>query len=131
MEASQQRGRRGLGLRLTGLDKAVVNWNPSLEEVTIPERVAWLHNQEAEGSLLEISVDSLWQEVVRGPKKLTIDNETNFCEEMILKRVLEHKSVFDNLGAEDMRRARTKSNPFEIIRGNIFLNRAAVKMANM
>ncbi|CRK87694.1 CLUMA_CG001485, isoform A [Clunio marinus] len=30
-----------------------------------------------------------------------------------------------------MRRARTKSNPFETIRGNIFLNRAAVKMANM
>jgi cap1 methyltransferase len=69
--------------------------------------------------------------VGRGPKKSTIDNETNFCDENILKRVLESKTVFDNLGAEDMRRARTKSNPFETIRGNIFQNRAAVKMANI
>jgi len=30
-----------------------------------------------------------------------------------------------------MFRARTRSNPFETIRGNIFLNRAAVKMANI
>lgn len=30
-----------------------------------------------------------------------------------------------------MRRARMNSNPFETIRGAFFLNRAAVKMANM
>jgi len=30
-----------------------------------------------------------------------------------------------------MRKARTNSNPFELIRGAIFQNRAAMKMANM
>ena len=30
-----------------------------------------------------------------------------------------------------MRKARTKSNPFEIIQGVFFLNRAAMKMAEM
>ena len=30
-----------------------------------------------------------------------------------------------------MRQARTRSNPYETIRGAIFLNRAAMKMANM
>lgn len=30
-----------------------------------------------------------------------------------------------------MRKARTRSNPFELIKGVFFLNRAAVKMANM
>lgn len=107
-----------------------MKWDPNIEEVNIPETVTWLHN-ESEESLLDLSLESLWEKVVRGPKKLTIDNETNFCDENILKRVLESKSVFDNLGADDMRRARTKSNPFETIRGNIFVNRAAVKMANM
>ncbi|KAJ4444703.1 hypothetical protein ANN_06500 [Periplaneta americana] len=40
-------------------------------------------------------------------------------------------SVFDELEPDEMRRARTRSNPFETIRGAFFLNRAAMKMANM
>lgn len=131
IEASQQKGRRGLGMRLDDLDKAAVKWDPSIEEVLIPERVEWLVNDEADDTLLELTMDTLSAWIKRGAKKITIDNESTFCDENILKRVLESKSVFDNLGAEDMRRARTKSNPFETIRGNIFQNRAAVKMANM
>lgn len=131
IEASQQKGRRGLGMRLDDLDKAAVKWDPAIEEVNIPERVEWLVNSEADDTLLEFNSDVLSSWTRRGAKKLTIDNETMFCDENILKRVLESKSVFDNLGAEDMRRARTKSNPFETIRGNIFQNRAAVKMANL
>lgn len=131
IEASQQRGRRGLGLRLDDLDKAAVKWDPEIEELYIPERVKWLTNELEDSLLTEPTMDTLSTWTNYGPKKLTIENETNFCDEDILKRVLESKSVFDNLGAEDMRRSRTKSNPFETIRGNIFLNRAAVKMANM
>lgn len=41
------------------------------------------------------------------------------------------QSVFDELEEEEMRKARLRSNPFETIRGAIFLNRAAMKMANM
>jgi cap1 methyltransferase len=41
------------------------------------------------------------------------------------------QSVFDELQPEELRRARTRSNPFETIRGAFFLNRAAMKMANM
>lgn len=132
IEASMQKGRRGLGLRLDDLDRVADNWDPTIEDLNIPEKVEWLSNEKADEYLLqEFSIDQLLSWVHRGPRKITIDNETKFCDENILKRVLESKSVFDNLGAEDMRRARTKSNPFETIRGNIFLNRAAVKMANM
>jgi cap1 methyltransferase len=35
------------------------------------------------------------------------------------------------LEEEELRKARTRSNPFETIRGAFFLNRAAMKMANM
>lgn len=118
-------------MRLDDLDAAAEKWDPNIEEIFIPEKVDWLNNTDPDDSLLEMTMDSLKSWVGQGPKKSTIDNETTFCDEMILKRVLESKTVFDNLGAEDMRRARTKSNPFETIRGCIFLNRAAVKMANM
>lgn len=131
IEASHQKGRRGLGMRLDDLDKAAVKWDPAIEDISVPEKYEWLLNQEPDDALTELSMDTLSAWVLRGAKKFTIDNETKFCDENILKRVLESKSVFDNLGAEDMRRARTKSNPFETIRSNIFINRAAVKMANM
>ncbi len=39
--------------------------------------------------------------------------------------------MFDRLEPEEMRKARTRSNPFETIRGVFFQNRAAMKMANM
>jgi cap1 methyltransferase len=39
--------------------------------------------------------------------------------------------VFDELDPEELRKARARSNPFETIRGGFFLNRAAMKMANM
>lgn len=35
------------------------------------------------------------------------------------------QSVFDELDGEEMRRARTRSNPYEMIRGVFFLNRFA------
>ena len=33
------------------------------------------------------------------------------------------QSVFDQLPPEEMRKARTRANPFELIRGGMFLNR--------
>lgn len=35
------------------------------------------------------------------------------------------------MSSEEMRRARTRANPFETIKKGIFQNRAAMKMANM
>ncbi|MGH0124009.1 UNVERIFIED_CONTAM: hypothetical protein FKN15_045676, partial [Acipenser sinensis] len=64
-------------------------------------------------------------------RKLKIEDETEFCSEDLLHSVLRCKSVFDELEGEEMRRARTRSNPYETIRGAFFLNRAAMKMANI
>lgn len=41
------------------------------------------------------------------------------------------QTIFDSLDDEDLRNARFRSNPYETIGSVIFLNRAAVKMANM
>lgn len=93
------------------------------------ETAEWLHS--SSDDLDELSRDELEQWLALGDVKLTIDDEAKFCDPRILSEILSSKSIFDNLGADDMRRARTRSNPFETIRGAIFQNRAAVKMANM
>lgn len=127
--ASDQKGRRGLGLKLDGLDKAAVNWDPNIEVITVKEPVEWLENDSLD--LQEIGRDLLDSWIVVDNRKLTIDDETHFCDGDVLREVLQSKSIFDNLGANDMRQARTKSNPFETIHRVIFQNRAAVKMANI
>lgn len=129
IEASEQKGRRGLGLKLDGLDQAAVKFDPFSEHVQLRETAEWLHS--SSDDLDELSRDDLEAWLAVGDLKLTIDDETTFCDPQILSDILSSKSIFDNLGNDDMRRARSRSNPFETIRGAIFLNRAAVKMANM
>ena len=55
-----------------------------------------------------------------GAKKMKIDDETMFVDEAVLAKVLDCKTVFDNLEDKELRTARTRSNPFETIRGGIF-----------
>lgn len=129
VEASTQKGRRGLGLRLDGLDMSAENWSPDMEVLTLREPVNWL--QDYSDDLETKSYDDYRAWMVEGPKKLTIDDEDNFCDSEVLANVLAQKTVFDQLGADDMRNARTRCNPFETIGSSIFMNRAAVKMANM
>lgn len=130
VEASCQKGRRGFGLKLDGIDSAATKWSPELENIQLRETADWI--QDDSDDLIDIlSSDELKSWLVEGERKLTIDDETSFCDPQVLANVLAQKSIFDNLGADDMRKARTRSNPFETIRGSIFLNRAAVKMANM
>lgn len=127
VELSTQRGRRGLGLRIPGLDAASEQWDPSLEEIKVQEDMEWLVNNHFAAPTLEELQDWLGF----GPKKLVIDNELSFCSEDILRDVLSSKSVFDRLDPHELRKARSRSNPYETIRGAFFQNRAAVKMANI
>lgn len=129
VEASNQKGRRGLGLKLEGLDSAALQWSSELEKIELRETVKWL--QDESDDLDTLSMDDLESWLNVSYRKLTIDDETHFCDPEVLQNVLAQKTVFDNLGADDMKSARTRSNPFETIRGAIFLNRAAVKMANI
>ncbi|XP_022331007.2 cap-specific mRNA (nucleoside-2'-O-)-methyltransferase 1-like [Crassostrea virginica] len=128
VEASNQRGRRGLGLKIRGLEPSKeVDWNFEVEEIIEKEEVVWLPT--CSEPVPSVEAMRAWQVV--GQKKLSIDDETEFCDEDILASILNSKNVFDELEPEEMRRARTRSNPYETIRGAFFLNRAAVKMANM
>lgn len=127
VEASKQHGRRGLGHYIPGLEDSGLKWNPDDEEVKVEEDIAWISCSEK--SLPDSKEISSWLQL--GPKKRTIDDETMFCDRDIVANVINAKSVFDKLDSVEMRRARTRCNPYETIRGSIFLNRAAVKMANI
>ncbi|XP_071079493.1 cap-specific mRNA (nucleoside-2'-O-)-methyltransferase 1-like [Haliotis cracherodii] len=127
VEASNQRGRRGLGLHLDGLEAKDIEWNFEEEEVIMEEAVEWCLPSDVPVPTLEEMIE--WKRI--GPKKREIDDEDTFCSPNILRLILGSKSVFDQLEPEEMRRARTRSNPYETIRGAFFLNRAAMKMANM
>jgi cap1 methyltransferase len=68
---------------------------------------------------------------VEGKRKLDIADETTYCDPQVLKNIISCKTIFDRLEADELVKARTRSNPFETIRSGFFLNRAAMKMANM
>lgn len=127
IEAITQRGRRGFGHYVPGLKEASLQWNPEEEEIKAIEDIEWLPNVHSHTLLAESMMD--W--IKSGPKKLTIDDETMFCSPDILEQVIKSKTVFDKLDKVEMRKARTRSNPYETIRTASFLNRAAVKMANI
>uniref|UniRef100_A0A8C9S7Z9 Cap-specific mRNA (nucleoside-2'-O-)-methyltransferase 1 n=1 Tax=Scleropages formosus TaxID=113540 RepID=A0A8C9S7Z9_SCLFO len=127
VEASTQRGRRGLGLTLKGFQGELnVDWRDEPEASAV-EEVHWF----PESSTEIPDADELRDWMTVGKRKMEIEDETEFCSEDLLHNLLRCKSVFDDLEGEEMRRARTRSNPYETIRGVFFLNRAAMKMANM
>ncbi|KAJ8731295.1 hypothetical protein PYW07_004459 [Mythimna separata] len=129
VEASAQKGRRGLGAKPSAVGALPQDIKEVTEEAKpeAREEVMWLDpapDEPPSGDILE-----KW--LRRGPKKTTIDDETHFVDPAILKGVLDSKSIFDSLDDEDLRHARFRSNPYETIGSVIFLNRAAVKMANI
>ncbi|KAF3849873.1 hypothetical protein F7725_019592 [Dissostichus mawsoni] len=127
IEASTQRGRRGLGLTLQGFQGELsVDWRDEPEPTAV-QKVDWFPECTTENP----DATELRDWMKMGPRKLKIEDETEFCTEDLLHTLLRCKTVFDNLEGEEMRRARTRSNPYETIRGGIFLNRAAMKMSNI
>ena len=124
---SKQRGRRGLGLIIKGLEDETVEWDASTEHVEVEEKVAWLPTCTL--PVPPMAELRCWMQ--EGKRKETIDDETRFADAEVLSAVLKCKSIFDKLEPKELMMARSKSNPFETIKGAFFQNRAAMKMANM
>ncbi|XP_065834532.1 cap-specific mRNA (nucleoside-2'-O-)-methyltransferase 1-like [Oscarella lobularis] len=121
-----QLGRRGLGMKIAGFEPSDETWE--FEEVTsVKEAPDWLPpcTQPIPSS------EELSRWALEGKKKLVIHDETLFCSSEILNQVLECKTVFDTLEGDEFVKARTRANPYETIKGAIFQNRAACKLANM
>eukprot|EP00096_Caligus_rogercresseyi_P000286 TRINITY_DN10695_c0_g1_i1.p1 TRINITY_DN10695_c0_g1~~TRINITY_DN10695_c0_g1_i1.p1 ORF type:complete len:816 (-),score=171.50 TRINITY_DN10695_c0_g1_i1:134-2581(-) len=123
---STQKGRRGLGLVVASLDSADIVFEEEREHVVLQEPQDWIPRS---NYVLPKPQPQEW--ILEGPRKESVENETEFVDPLILKGVLKAKNIFDSLQLDEVRKARSRSNPFETISKAIFLNRAAVKMANM
>uniref|UniRef100_A0A1A9X0A2 Cap-specific mRNA (nucleoside-2'-O-)-methyltransferase 1 n=1 Tax=Glossina brevipalpis TaxID=37001 RepID=A0A1A9X0A2_9MUSC len=123
----QQHGRRGLGLKPNIIQTSEEPWDSESEEIYLPEKVNWLINEHN----FESTSEEMKSWITFGDRRDTIEGETAFCDKDILTGILETKSVFDEFNENELRKARSRSNPFETIRSSIFQNRAAVKMANI
>jgi len=129
IEASKQRGLRGLGLSLRGLESDPnAKWDEA-DEVMIKQDPDWIP---VSGMCAVIpSLEDLNSWVSMAERKEVIDDEDSFIEHDILKGILENKTLFDNLTGNELNQARSRANPYETIRGAMFQNRAAMKMAEM
>lgn len=125
--ASMQPSTQDLGHNVKRLDREKVNWNSLQEEVELNEQVKWL--QSCTGTCPTMQELISW--MAEGARKETIADEDQFCNKKILQSILKNKKFFDQLKRHEMHKARTKSNPFELIKGVFFQNRGAMKMANI
>lgn len=68
--------------------------------------------------------------IVLGEKRSDLDY-SNFCDQKSLQTLKLKKDLFSTINENSFEHARKKANPYEKIGKAIFMNRAAVKMANI
>ena len=91
---SKQRGRRGLGLVLAGLETDdTIEWNEENERIVVEEKVNWMEAH----SLPVPSLEELRGWCIEGQRKEDISDEHNYCDKDALASVLSAKTVFDKL----------------------------------
>ncbi|CAF3536035.1 unnamed protein product [Rotaria sordida] len=129
VEESKQKGRRGLGFTYRAFNDETADWNFDNDPAPVEEEIHWCPSSDHIEAPLDL--DDMRDWIKLGPKKKVIDDEVEFCDEDILKEMLDGKTVFDELPQKEMEEARARSNVYETIGQSIFLNRAAVKMANI
>ncbi|KAK9718089.1 FtsJ-like methyltransferase [Popillia japonica] len=104
------------------------DWVPSYEEINLREDVKWLENT----TNIKILYEKLLKWMKRGPQLLNVDGETDFIDPDMLHNVIQVKChTFNEFEVAELRKARCRANVFETIRNGIFMNRAAMKMANI
>ncbi|KAL5112044.1 Cap-specific mRNA nucleoside-2'-O methyltransferase 1 [Taenia crassiceps] len=66
-----------------------------------------------------------------GPPIERMETQARYCSEELLFEMLFYKNSLDKRSRDAITSARIRSNPYENARSGIFMNRAAMKMANM
>lgn len=127
IQASVQKGSRGLGHYIDGFQSTTEDWKERPISTTVT--VEWMSKPTVE--LDENYFKSPPIQQLIGPRKNTIEDETRFVSTELLLGIQKAKAIFDQLPEKDLRDSRTRSNPFESISSVIFQNRAAMKMAEV
>lgn len=93
---SSQRGRHGLGHEAGLVMKRdmSLDWDESQEEKTVEETVEWFPQADDEDRRQAREEVDGW--MVLGSKKMTIEDETQFCSKDTLEEMLKSKEVSEN-----------------------------------
>ena len=92
--------------------------------IKLNEQVDWIYNNhEKLFDRLEYPESTFDQ--------LDLDRQYEFVDQEIYDAILKCKSALNRFSKEEIRRAKSDSNPFESISKCIFQNRSALKMANL
>lgn len=118
-----QFGRGGLGT--VSLMQQRVITDHELENVDIDQTIDWMPEN---SSKLPEGFDGWMKE---GPPIRDLSTQTAFGSAAILKEMLSCKSMLDSVDDRVMHPARARANPFEVIKKEFFMNRAALKLANI
>lgn len=94
----------------------------------VAEYVEWIT---CNPDLNELDQEELLNMLVRGVSLSDIDNETEFCDAEMLQKILGSKVIVGQMSPQELVRSRSRANPFESIKSVFFMNRAALKMANI
>lgn len=103
---STQKGRRGLGYTISDVHvDEQFEWSAEKERefVSVREPIEWL------GPCAEEPPTDMEKWPSYGMKKMTINDEVQFCDEDVVRGVLSCKEVFDQLSDHELRRARSSS----------------------
>ncbi|XP_066148477.1 cap-specific mRNA (nucleoside-2'-O-)-methyltransferase 1 [Euwallacea fornicatus] len=120
-------GKRGLGLKLENFVYSNESWDLSEECLLVEEKVEWLVNE----GFNDFSTNILDNWVTEGCRNEDVVGNSTFCDPEVLKQVFKAKDIFDELDVVELNQARARANAFETIRSVFFMNRAALKMANI
>ncbi|KAJ3136184.1 FtsJ methyltransferase domain-containing protein 2, partial [Irineochytrium annulatum] len=82
----------------------------------------WLSSKESSYAPGELKVDV---------EKAKLPDPDRFCLSPIILKLTTAKNRVHHIPAPAFARARSKSNPFELIHSSVFVNRSAVKLANI
>lgn len=107
-------------------EESKYEWNAQRESqfITLNEHVNWIYNNHDKlFDHLEYPVSTFDQ--------LDLDRQYEFVDQEILDAILKCKSALNRFSKQEIRRAKSDSNPFESIAKCIFQNRSAVKLANL
>ena len=112
-------------------EKEVIKTNPKYPPIKSNRQIH--HHQEPDiidMEPFENSLDGLNPDIKIGAKYCDLGH-SHVCSEALIEGIFEIKDEFNDLNDNTFTAARNVANPYETIKGAIFLNRAAVKMANL
>lgn len=133
INASVKNDKRGFGHDSFKENQSHEVWDGK-DKINIEEELIWIHSNDSNAThqFSNLTLDDFLNFIVKKEPLTTLENEIHFCDPATLRSVLKTKEdVFLTLDAVDLSKARQRANQFETIKSAFFMNRAALKMANI